>query len=419
MIFLKKYWLHLISILILFFFFKVNSENELPYDYISESLIVGRILESEKSGIFSYSGLPGMITDSSNTEDFKKNAINQFHLLVNSNEAEKFKIYKTYNSQTGGQGIIYATFNKISPFSLTTNITILKNITLIINALMFSIFIGWCRRNFGAIPAIIVLLFLSISSWIWLFSDSLWWCLWAFFLPFLTMTLSLEFLKNQTNKILFLVFISVFLKCFFNGFEFISTTLLAIYTPIVFYFIKNRRKWMGFIFFSIKTGGVILLGVILEMMLLIYQLKELLGSYTLGINHILYSYTTRTADVIIEGKTASLSNNMHVQIILKYLSGDVFSWLNISAPFVLIIALIGISNLILLKINLKKYKPIVITTWFSFLAPLSWFLIFIQHSKIHTHLNFIIWYLPFLPIGMISIGILIEILIKNCTKSNI
>lgn len=416
MSFLKKHGFLLISIIVLFSFFKTETKEGIPYDYVSESLIIGRMMESERSGIVSYSGLPGVLTNHSNDEDFKQNAITQFHLLENKSDRKKFSDFKTYNSQTGGQGILYSAFHKFSPFDLKTNIKILKNFTFLLNAIILSIIIGWCKRNFGTIAALFVLVFIAISSWIGLFTNSLWWCLWAFYLPFTTILLGLEFLKKEPKKIFLLLFLSIFLKCFFNGFEYITTTLIAVFAPVVYYYLKDKKTIKDFIFFSLKASGVLLLGVLLEMVLLIFQLKQLKGSFTDGIHHIVNSYNTRTASVIIEGKTAEISNNMYVQIIIKYLSGDLFSWLKFKIPFILPITLIFAACLILLKINFKKYKPIVFATWFSILAPLSWFFLFIQHSTNHLHLNYVIWYIPFLPLGIVCLGILATILWKDWLK---
>ena len=417
MIYLKKYWLYFFSIIILFCFFKNNTDVGIPYDYVTESLIIGRLMESERAGILSYSGLTGMLKSDPKDEEFKKNSINQFKLLKNKSEREKYKAYYTYNSQTGGQGMVYASFNKISPFNLATNIEILKNFTLLLNSFVFSIFIAWSKRNFGLIPAIAVLFFIAISSWIWLFAASLWWCLWAFYIPFLTMLLSLEFFKSSPVKILLLTFISIFFKCFFNGFEYITTTLIAVYSPVVFYYIKDNKKINDFILFSFKTGVVLIAGVIAEMFILLLQLKYLKGSLSEGIHHILYSYNTRTASVVIEGKTAEISNNIYLQILMKYVSGDAFSWIKPNVPFILLLILIFTTSLFLLKIDFKKHKAIVFTSWFSIIAPLSWFLLFIQHSNVHYHLNFIVWYIPFLPLGVLCFGVLINIFIERFTKS--
>ena len=44
-------------------------------------------------------------------------------------------------------------------------------------------------------------------------------------------------------------------------------------------------------------------------------------------------------------------------------------------------------------------------TWFSFLAPLSWFVIFKAHSHCHTHMNFLVWQMPFTILGVALCGV--------------
>lgn len=406
---ITSYSFYLIVIGSLFFYFLFQSQKEnLPYDTVSESLVVGRMLESERSGIFSYAGLTGMLSNHSNDDNYKENSVLQFDLIEDLNKRESYAGFTTYDSQTGGQGMLYSLFNNLSPYDLTTNISILQTITLFINSVIFAIFIGWCRRNFGYVPSFIVFLGILLSSWIWLFSNSLWWCLWAFYLPFLTLLLGLE--KNiNKEKLYLLVYFAFIIKCFFNGFEYITTTILAGYSPIIFYFLKERKSFPEFLVFSIKTGTMMLLAVLTEMSLLIYQLTLLKGSFKEAFHHILFSYETRTADVAVTGKTAELVDNMYLQILLKYLAGDAFSWFPTKIPFIVLIIIIFLAGILLLK----KQKALVITTFASILAPLSWYLLFVQHSNIHYHLNYIIWYLPFLLYGFLCVGVFFNSFLKK------
>jgi hypothetical protein len=57
--------------------------------------------------------------------------------------------------------------------------------------------------------------------------------------------------------------------------------------------------------------------------------------------------------------------------------------------------------------------------WFSLLAPLSWFVIFKAHSYIHTHMNFIVWQMPFTFFGFAACGLLVERFFAHRPSSNI
>jgi hypothetical protein len=52
---------------------------------------------------------------------------------------------------------------------------------------------------------------------------------------------------------------------------------------------------------------------------------------------------------------------------------------------------------------------LIIATWFSILAPLSWFVIFKAHSYIHTHMNYIVWQMPFTLLGFAVCGLVVKI----------
>jgi hypothetical protein len=64
----------------------------------------------------------------------------------------------------------------------------------------------------------------------------------------------------------------------------------------------------------------------------------------------------------------------------------------------------------------KTYQTgiaLVVTTWFSFLGPLSWFVVFRDHAALHTRLDFIVWQMPFTLYGFALIGFVISSLNKS------
>ena len=400
---------YLLVLITLFLMFRHQTHKEgLPYDVVSESLIIGRLMESERSGIGSHSGLTGMLSDHSDDDDYMRNSFLQFELLKHPEKRNRYTGYTTYDSQPGGQGMIFSIFHTLSPHNLGDDILLMKNIALFINSCIFTIFIGWCKRNFGILPSLFVLSGIVASSWIWIFSDSLWWCLWAFYVPFLSMLSALE--KNiPSGKLLLFVYLSIVIKCFFNGFEYISTTLLSVYVPVVFYFVKQRRSFIQFLAFSIKSALAMLLGVFTIMGLLVYQIASIKGSLTAGINHILLSYQTRTADITVSGKVTELTDNMYLGVLMKYLSGNAFSWLPAEIPFLAPIMLFFIAGILLFR----THKELALATFFSFLAPVSWYWVFIQHSNIHYHLNYIVWYIPSMLLGFLCLGVCFNSLVKK------
>lgn len=60
-----------------------------------------------------------------------------------------------------------------------------------------------------------------------------------------------------------------------------------------------------------------------------------------------------------------------------------------------------------------RYRALILTTWFSIFAPLSWFVIFKAHSYIHTHMSFLLWQMPFTLFGFAVIGAAIVEMMKG------
>ena len=56
----------------------------------------------------------------------------------------------------------------------------------------------------------------------------------------------------------------------------------------------------------------------------------------------------------------------------------------------------------------QRNIALVFATWFSILAPLSWYVIFKGHSFIHTHMNYILWQMPYTFFGFAICGLVIK-----------
>ena len=64
-------------------------------------------------------------------------------------------------------------------------------------------------------------------------------------------------------------------------------------------------------------------------------------------------------------------------------------------------------------LQIKNSLSLIATTWFAFLAPRSWFVIFKAHSYVHTHMNFIVWQMPFTLFGFAVCGLLLQTLLTR------
>lgn len=440
----KSPLLFIVCLVVLFLSFSVNlfklvgEDNFHNFDLFSESLVYGKIARSQQDGVFVYGGFTGnnyqLPVDSLNTV-FDFAYPRQLGYLLGEEPTPAG--YQTYTSQSGGQAIMYSFFYKLSPLSERTNFRLIKLINAFLVALMFSLFLAWVYRSFGLITASTTLLLITVSPWLVFFGHSLWWSLWSFYLPFVVMLLALENKHSNSDcypdkKILGMLFCAVFVKCFFTGFEFITSTLLASICPVVYYFILDKKSFWSFIRFSFKAGVVCVLAVFSEMLILIVQFKYYMGSFAAGLQHILYSYSKRTT---LDPDDPDLSKVSLAKVLNTYLDGNILdatTWLphKTTVPFVALQVLMLIAGVLVFWVSKKKNKlafdneliyktrALLGASAFSVLAPFSWFVIFKQHATGHPHLDYIVWYMPFLLFGFMVIGYLAALLCYPKCKLN-
>lgn len=425
----KRYLFLFCALIILFLSYTRNvfnitdSEYFVGFEKAPEGLVIGRLIKAEHQGIFSDGGLTGIAYNKDAEFLTEDDAVDAYRVrqhdiyLTNKSIPDRFFSYK---SQTGGQAILYSSLQKISPFSHAINLQIFRAINSFLTALCFVLFLGWCYRNFGFISSFVTFLLLFISPWVNNFAHNLWWSLWCFYLPFLTMLLLLEKRHKQPEsisekKILLFVFLAMFVKCVFNGFEYITTTMLAIIVPVVYYYVLEKKSFLSFFVFSFKTGMCALFAVLAEMIILIIQLRALTGSFSVGVDHIVSSFFRRTTRETIAGDLPSFS---YPEVIQKYLGNNAFDlgFANgLTIPFGLVILFVLLGCVVLyIALSKKKveYRALAITVLFSLLCPLSWLIIFKQHATEHPHLDYIVWYIPFLLLGFLGMGVLFSTLVN-------
>jgi hypothetical protein len=61
-----------------------------------------------------------------------------------------------------------------------------------------------------------------------------------------------------------------------------------------------------------------------------------------------------------------------------------------------------------LAVNSHKTHALIAATWASIFSPLLWYIIFKGQSYVHTHTNFLSWYMPFFIYGFAQCGNILE-----------
>lgn len=441
---LKNKLFFLITFVLLFLSFTVNilgiADNWYnQFDRADEGYVVGRIMSSEVNGLFSLGGLPcnyvfyKYLPDENgnpvttelweaadgNIENMKQFSSQRIQAQMYDDYINNRKLTDghsdVYKTQPSMMANVYSALNLILPFSNEYKLLFFRLINLALTTLAFILIICWVRRNFGLAIGVFTFILLLLSSWPMRFSHNLWWALWSFYIPFITMLLVLE--KKQSNpekfsgsKVLIYLFVAMFVKFLFTGAEFITSTAVMAICPILYYSLIEKRNKKETLLLFIKSSAVAIAAIFLGFLFLIIQIKLYEGSWQAGVDHIIFSFTKRAVG------SDWMDGHSTWSILKIYLTeSSIFLWKfapSVQISFGMVIAIIGAFCVVVFLLNKSlestekiRNNALILITIISIAGPLSWLIIFVQHAYIHPAFDYITWYMPFCIYGFVIIGL--------------
>ncbi|WP_158712929.1 hypothetical protein [Parabacteroides pacaensis] len=419
----------IITTIVFTFNFKENTLSSAAdsfFDYFQidgESLVVGRLLMSEQKGLTDHAGFLGWAHPKPDTDN--KYAY-QYKAYQNKLD---IAYYEGYYSQPGAQAFLFGLICKITGWSGDTVLNLFRWMVSFCTALAFTAFLVWVMQNWGIPTTIFTFVCLLFSQWITVYGRNLFWVLSVFYLPFLTALFWLHRYEPQSKHPLLytflLMFSAVFIKFLFTGFEYMTTVMVMSIIPWVFYAIERRWKTKKILLNLTAACGGVLSAVIAGVVWLAGQYSLLAGSFKEGIRYILWSFGKRAHGVPGETYDSIFQNSIDSNqwsVLSAYLNDHAFHlahWTNFPLWRPLSIITFGFCILFFVWISYLTYSSptirkskdlykrqvaLVVMLWTSLAAPLSWFIIFKGHSYIHTHMNPIVWYMPFMLLGFVLTG---------------
>ena len=416
--------LFLISFFLIFIGFSFNAYRAAPpialntYGKISESMVVGRLAETQKNGLFSSGGFLGFaLREGDTAENFQvQHRIYTDHL--------EYKNFNTYRTITGFNGFVFGLIDELTGFSNAFNLKLFAMINSFLAALSLALIISFILYYTGFWAWLFALLSIIFSISLTAFGSNLFFCTWAFYVPFLVVAFILfheEITgKYSPKKSLFFIFLGITIKCLFNGMEFISSTLVMMMLPVFFFAIKNHWKLKLLARRFAMYSVVAIVGVIFILSILAAQISIYDGSFRSGPDHIVMSWFKRTSEVSTDYKFNPLeqrSLEARLTDALKYqmkAAAYKFDWNLFRTHYRLLTGtatygmtllaglIMSMVQLFFFLIRKRRDKDqqnalaMLVMAWISLLAPLSWFVIFKGHAFIHQTLVTLVWYLPFI-----------------------
>ena len=324
--------------------------------------------------------------------------------------------FEKYISQYGLQGEFFYFF--VKEFNIRS-IKTLKNINSFLFSVTLLIIFNWIFINIDRNSAFIFLASIILSPWVIDFSNNLYWVPFTWLLPFIwTLKFSLKANESATYLIMFYIALtSSFYIKFMSGFEYITTIGMLSVSPILyFYYVKKLStkqalKLFTIIVFSFSTAfalsinsyinkyGEESLSQIVNKRVDTGAIKTIADCEQYEIQHCeIYVKSLNSNPLLVIGKYFIFEG---FSPYTKY-SDDVLESSSIikrgllkavNLTFILIV-------FICFFIAFKNKRELVML-FFCMLCPLSWYVLAKGHSYIHPHLNYILWYMPFIPVSLI------------------
>lgn len=422
---------------------RVADMSELQYRRdVSEIYIFGRLVRSRQNGVFSDGGLLGIgdVGDSYIASSVIKNQYEKY------NSGEGFSEYWTYKSHPGFQGFLYGLFDAGTDFAPARNLSIFRFSVAMLLSVVLAIFCWWIVLEIGWFASICVVIFILLSQWLTLLGGNLFWSMWSFYLPVAVISILLQrdegiYDERWTIRFAFIVFLLSLLKILFSGFEFVTAGLLMITVPFVYYAVLNKWKWKLFITRMMGIGVGLAGSVISGLIILVVQVESVIGNYKETMEYIVFSFRKRTYGY--EELLGDSSNDavgavgQTLVVVREYLNGYAFSlsrhlsansilpkdlidgkYLFLIILFLSVTAIFFVGHRYLRRIDsYRTGVALIVATWFSFLAPLSWLIVFRDHAALHTRLDFIVWQMPFALYGFALVGYVTSAISKPRQKN--
>ena len=333
-------------------------------------------------------------------------------------------------SQPAGQGMLFSLLDRFIPLSPQIKLWAFYVLTALLSAIALAAIVRWFYDAFSGWVALCVVGSAVLSQWLTVFGKNLWWSLWAFYLPMIVVMCLLKRHRAPANrqfiKFGVLIFISVSIKCFINGFEYITTTLLMMITPCIYYAVLDKWNRPQGVKWTLAAGLGSGIAIFLSLLMLCFQIGATKSGFMDGVDHVIWSFGKRTYGEV-QDYPPIYAASLHagtLGVVITYMNG-VFFDLNNYLPNInafisnflfkiryvyLIVLFIAMSVLLFLRSREmaaergQQHIALIWTTWFSILAPLSWYIIFKAHSYIHTHMSFLLWQMPFTLFGFAVLG---------------
>ena len=380
------------------------------FDRTSESVVVGRMARSAAEGIAARDAALGTNFDlkrSVDSRDYDTQIRTFEHPELIAAEAND---WDPYLSQFGLQGIFYSLLDAINPVPRHYRIGLYHFLSALICAAVVMWIASMVGERFGRPALLGFVISIGFEPMFTALATNLYWVVGLWFLP-MAFAMRIVDARDRRHRLLLIAAVgaAVFVKAL-CGYEFITAVVAAAMVGCLLN--TQDDSFYDNLVDAVHVGLAGLAGFALAMLL-----HGARFSFAMIIQRALDRTTVDAASPetgLILGQFASVAS-----VLRTYFGANDYTQIR---NFGLAFGLIGVIAMLaffeakytwFLGEDRRRLRSLAIAYLASFVAPLSWFILAKGHAFVHTFIDFIIWYLPTMPIGGALAGLAISELVAN------
>lgn len=368
--------------------------------------------------------------------------------------------YRSYLSQYGLQGKLWSAIH----YRLGVGFGGLLSINALLVALALGALVGYVRRMLGTVPALLFAATAILAPWMVAFAQSLYWVMWTWLLPTIAAFAfgRRALVDGRGLAVLLAALFATALLKMLCGYEYVTTVLVAASVPVVWYGVRDGHGLLRILgrLVAMAAAGTVALAA--AMVIHVGSQTEVgkgwadirtLVEKRLHSRDPVATAREACAEEFFESPdceatyAASLTANP-ITVVARYVAFDdllpwlpkleqeessearealreavrsgslermsaavsTVGWAGVSRPVTRLIDTAVFALLLLLLAyklwRLRHSRPdVVVAVAFALAAPLSWFVLAKGHSYIHTLMNYVLWYVPFVPLAVAVLAV--------------
>ena len=383
---------------------KVQKED--PFDPFSEALVWCRISDAQK-GTDVFAGMLRGYSEQDGIYQSDSADLYAADALPTSNLG--------YSGQFGLQGDFFSLVAKLmekenaTPAAIQNFLWQLNTFFFVVCVLLLAV---WAATEMGKMAAIGVLSCLLFSPWIHRGIANLYWVTWTMLLPTVVAAFTGKRLAEKgkaETRYYVAIFLAILLR-FLCGFEFVPTVMLATEMPLLYYFLKSkdagmRKKlfWLAFSVGVIELASFVIAVGLTVVRITAWKQQGLMA----GLQELMDHVVKRTGWNMTQADLQSYKNQEMVEsleasrlsVVNAYLTSSEILWGNLSVKGLYFLCIVtSFAKKVEAHISTRTVAAEMLFVTASMLPAISWFFLASGHAYVHTHIDYIIWMLPFVPI---------------------